>query len=204
MPKRYYPPFDKLSENLIRVMDEVTSTIDRAGIQYVVFAGVAAKLYGSRRELSDDVDLMVKDSNLESLRDVFRQYGAVLRDYESTGIVSHMVSFERDGVGVDIVGNCRILQEFVYIPDDLVFNKKRIINMTDDRQIALASPEDVFVFKALSQRGRDVGKFDIDDAIAIFNSQGLDFGYVDDRAKVCNGYDRVMKFIEHQGVLIQQ
>ncbi len=139
--------------------------------------------------------VLVHDKNIQKVIEIFQDLGAFLKHYNKIGIETRLACFELDGIGVDIVGNCRILERYSYNPDDEMFKRINLIEFCN-KSVPVISPEDVFLFKALCQRDVNVGKSDVVDAIAINRKNKLDIEYLFERAKNCGGLERVRSFID--------
>jgi len=163
--------------------------------QVSLFGGLAAHIYGANR-IATDIDIIVDTVSLLPLANILPSQK--LNEVSDNKITFGRVDVRRSPVRI---GDKELGQVWHY--DDLADkkSKKFIIQGLD---IGVISPEDILVMKGALQRGKDRGKFDVEDAFALLekNHLSLDWNYIKERSVICHVQDRVMPFIESSKKLI--
>ena len=186
------------SGNVKKALQILSEKLGKLGIDYGLTGGMAAKAYGSEREVKDiDIFFVKRDSEriVEALKEhLKREPGKEDKKYGSVW----NIYFEIEGVTVEFVSNAIFdinARTYSFHPSFNLFRnaKEREI---DSVKIRVLSPEDIVVLKSITQRGEEEGKHDVDDILAICKNNRLDVGYLKRRAFNCNAQDRVVPFLK--------
>lgn len=169
----------------------VQKVLDAAGLQWGVFAGAAAHLYGNRRPIND-IDILV-----------------------APGMLGQVASLLQQGQKAVQFDGGRILWRGIKLFDDLTVRQEgRIHPFSLDTAMAshtqrkpllgskvlLLAPEDVMVHKLLLFRGSNEGKHDEADVANIVKRQTLDTEYLKERIALTGGGDLLRERLSAQGV----
>jgi len=153
--------------------------LDAVGIRWLLFAGVAAYCYGSKRRVSD-IDVLVFD-----------------RDFEK----AERVMGKMDGVELCKGKFKKIGKKEYYLGlDEEMFARKQTRTFFGV-EVNLISVEDNILFKAILQRGEEEEKFDLKDIIAMAKSEKIDLKYLKRRIKILGAARRVNPVLKKLGVL---
>jgi hypothetical protein len=157
----------------------VKDRLDSAKVTWAFFAGFAAYCYGSRRPLTD-IDVLVLDRE-------FGKASAALGRIE----------------GVEL---CRTKPK-------TILGKTYAMGMDDEMaahivrrtffgiEVPLISPEDNVLLKAISQRGPERGKHDVDDIIATALSEKMDVEYLASRIAKFGAEERATSILKKLKIL---
>ncbi len=154
--------------------------LDERRIDWCVFAGAAARLYGTTREITDIDILLRADSTV--LSELFPHWNIV-----KPGVI------EQGGVEIQ----CAPLRfnrdrSYQWVWDELA--SEHIYTVPTDACVLRAmSVEDVIVIKAILQRGVDRGKHDMSDIHEIVTRKiaMVDLDYLWERVRRCDAVSRV-------------
>jgi hypothetical protein len=164
--------------------------LNQRGIEWCVFAGAAARLYGTTRQITDiDVLLRVDPAVLDELL----PHWAVVKP----GVI------EQGGVEIQ----CAPLRmqrdrSYQWVWDDLA-SQHIYTSPLESLLLRAMAVEDVIVIKAILQRGADRGKHDLSDIRAILDAKtaAVDFDYLWERVRRCDAFSRVRSALD--GVLLR-
>jgi hypothetical protein len=175
-------------------LQKIKTVFEKENICWAVFAGLGAKIYGSERKITD-IDIIVQKNNIKKTNKCIQELGGGKLSFYDDGMFSCLNSqFKINGIDIDISSDIKMIiknKKFFFKLDNLT--NKKIIKSKND--IPVLSPEDIIIFKAITQRGQDQGKFDIFDIKNILKKQEIDFDYLRKRAKKCKAEKRVTKLI---------
>ena len=173
--KNIHKLFDKLP-NLKKVLE----TLDENEIKYGIFAGACVYILTSSRE-SSDVDILVADEDFRKLSGLFK--GRVEKRKDQKINCEFLYLYE---------DNCL---EFVSRLDFIESGKIypfRLTQLAWDNtykyqveriEVLLLNPVDTILEKAISPRGKEVGKHDLEDIDALAGSVDINKNYLLKRAE---------------------
>jgi predicted nucleotidyltransferase len=150
-----------------------------SSVSWVVFAGAAAYCYGSKRRITD-VDILVKRVDLEKAKMALSNI-----------------------VGVDIVADLRIKTEHgicYFFMDDEMMERVRWIRFLGVT-VPVIPVEDNIVFKAILQRGKDKGKYDVEDIQYMITNEKVDLDYLKKRIRKYDAEKRVEPLLKFLRIL---
>lgn len=163
------------------VLGEATQALERAGIDFVVFAGVAAVTYG-RPMGTDDVDILVRKPDADRTLEVLRGAGFSVERTDERWLFK---AFKLD-VTVDIIFQ---VKGDVYL-DDEMFERSSFEDV-DGRRIRLISPEDALIVEAVSFDAAHLDHWH--NALAILARTELDWAYL--RGRVRQSPKRILSLL---------
>jgi len=153
--------------------------LNAVGIRWLLFAGVAAYCYGSKRRVSD-IDVLVFDQDFEKAE---RAMGKM------DGVELCKGKFKKIGK-----------KEYYLGLNEEMFTHKQTRTFFGV-EVNLISVEDNILFKAISQRGKEQEKFDLEDIIAMAKSEKINVDYLKRRIKILGAARRVNPVLKKLGVL---
>lgn len=196
----FNPEYRQVDFELAR---SVSSRLTSSGIDFCVFSGFHATLLGQHRETSD-IDFWADHQKWDELVAIFPEGDIKDRRKQNNPNDPY------DGILITLgKGDIAVMSGTVIVADkttypspftDLV-RENRIYQNLNGLETWYANPADTLLFKAISQRGRDKGKYDIDDIIAINKSTPIDRQYLIKRIIECQAESRVIPLLIHLGVL---
>lgn len=154
------------------------ASLDYVGIRWLLFGGAAAYCYGSKRQVTD-VDVLVFDKDFEKAE-------KVLGTIEGVELCSG--KFKK-------VGKKRY---YLGLEEEMFAHKQT--RMFFGVEVNLISVEDNILFKAISQRGKNEHKFDLEDITAMAKSETVDQKYLKRRIKLLGAARRVNPLLKKLGV----
>ena len=153
--------------NRIGRLKEIASQLDGAGLQWTVFAGAAASVYGAERVVTD-LDILVPHSEVQRLLDLLPDAELV---YSEPGL-THLALPE-----VDLLAGMGAMD----LDAEMVTRIARY--EIGGVQVPVIPREDNIMLKAMWGRGADLGKHDWEDVEAMMASApSLDWEYLRWRA----------------------
>jgi hypothetical protein len=157
----------------------VKDKLVEANVRWAVFAGAAARCYGSKRKVTD-IDILVSARDLEKAK-------AVLRDVEGFDVVADMEIKTDKGI-------CRF-----FMDDEMIerIQQKQLFDMT----VPVIPVEDNIIFKAILQRGEDQGKHDVEDIQYMTRKEKIDLEYLEMRIRKYGVEKRVKPLLKSLGIL---
>lgn len=190
----------KISDELKKVLKILVDIIPK-DVDWALSNGTAAFFYGSGREPTD-IDIATNSSGIKKITEALNGFLLKpLKMREKAFFSGYIAKFKINTYEVEVYSDIsikiddRIYSKFV---DELQI-KKIIWVKINGFEIPILSPEDVIASKALTQRGKEVDKHDIEDAKAILKNQRIDWKYLEERAKIMGGYDRIFKLLKYLG-----
>jgi predicted nucleotidyltransferase len=166
-----------MKEEVLRShLSAVKARLEKAGIEWAVFAGAASFCYGSQRIITD-VDILLRSEDLERAR-------AVLEDLD-------LARFDV-GCGADMEteqGTCPF-----YLDDNMIGRRqwRELFGV----KVPVISVEDNIVLKAILQRGQSEGKYDLEDIRDMLTNQRIDLDYLKTRIQISQSEKRVKPVLQ--------
>ncbi len=162
-----------IRSKLIQIKD-IFREID---IPWMIFAGVAAYCYGSKREITD-IDILVKDIDFEKAKNAFKNIK-----------------------GIDIISDLKIVKNnrTYYFSMDNEMIKRIKYRKLFDIEVPLIPVEDNIILKAILQRSEKEGKHDIEDIKSMIKNEEIDFEYLKERIKKYQVEKIVLPVLEKLG-----
>ena len=178
--KQFIAKFPKLESTL--------SILDKNNIQWMIGGSGSLFLLGNKR-VPDDVDIFIQDSDHDKVDMLFG-----IKSFQYTSATENVRNSNPDNDhSMQITSHLAItINSTKYdlrITDDVVVN--RIQLPYQERTLWLLPPEDVLLIKALLQRGKDVGKNDIEDITNFMKVYAINREYLYARIKAIDARDRV-------------
>ena len=172
-------------EERARPLLRLIQALDRRGIPCAVFAGFAVLLYTKNRPATD-IDILVPE--------VERAAPALGIELQREGAERRAVPFPHAEL-LGPVPVTRDAQTYVFsLTDEMVAG--RAIAELPGGSIPLLRPEDIILFKAILQRGPDVGKYDRDDIVSLDKHYRLDRQYLERRAREIGCQRRALPYLD--------
>jgi predicted nucleotidyltransferase len=156
-------------------LSQTKKKLEEAKINWAVFAGAAAYYYGSRRKIND-IDILVEADKLAKAK-------SVLEDIDTSKI--------------DVVARCKILTSegtYFFSMDDEMMERvrwRRLFGIF----VRMISVEDNIAFKAITQRGEDKDKHDLEDICCMIEDRKIDLDYLKRRIQKCHASERAMPIL---------
>jgi DNA polymerase elongation subunit (family B) len=193
----------KLNKELLKTIEILVETIPK-NIKWGFRDGTAAFFYGSGREPTD-LDICTNNYGIQKISEILNEFLLKSAEKISKNIFEiYIAKFKVNEYEIEVYSESSIIIDSKVHPksiDEEQLKRIRKIKIKNI-EIPLLSPEDVIASKALTQRGKEVGKYDIDDVKAILESQKIDWKYLEERAKRMKGYDRIFGLLRYLGYKI--
>jgi hypothetical protein len=194
----------ELKKNLIKTIEFLVKTIPK-DVEWGFSDGTAAFFYGSGREPTD-LDICTDNYGIQKITETLNEF--LLKPAEKISkdfFEAYVAKFRVNEYEIEVYSESFIKIAGKIYPksiDEEQLKRIRKIRI-NNIEIPLLSPEDVIASKALTQRGKEVGKHDIDDVKAILKNQKIEWKYLKERAKRMKGYDRIFGLFKYLGYQIQ-
>lgn len=172
--------------DLSATMRAVAGTMNRNGIAWALFGGIAARCYGVDCRIRD-IDVLAC-ATLESLaaflpESVLHDYGyCQARVVGSVELWPSPLVLHTDSARYTVAFDAEMRQ------------RVRVLAVSAlGQRLPVLAPEDIIVIKALHQRGAESGKHDVEDLRQLWKAQtgAIDRDYLARRARRAGGRDRV-------------
>ncbi len=178
--KQFIAKFPKLEAAL--------SLLDKNNIQWMIGGSGSLFLLGNKR-VPDDVDIFIQDSDHDKVDMLFG-----IKSFQYTSATENVRNSNPDNDhSMQITSHLAITinskKYDLRITDDVIANRIRL--PYQDRTLWLLPPEDVLLIKALLQRGKDVGKNDVEDITNFMKVYSINQEYLRERIKAIDAQDRV-------------
>jgi hypothetical protein len=193
----------KLKKELIETLEILVKIIPK-DVKWGFSDGTAAFFYGSGREPTD-LDICTDNLGVQKITEALNKF--LLKPAEKISkdlFEAYIAKFKVNEYEIEVYSEASIKIDDKIYPksiDEEQLKKIRKVKV-NNIEIPLLSPEDVIASKALTQRGKEVGKHDIDDVKAILKNQKIDWKYLEERAKRMKGYDRIYETLRYLGYRI--
>jgi len=192
---------------LMEIQDELKRTLEiivkkiPEGVNYGFSNGTAAFFYGSGREPTD-LDICTDNPGIQKITEALNEFLSMpLKRIETEFFSLYGTKFKINKYEVEVYSEAIIkIAGAIYLKTMDNEQLKRIRKIkVNSLEIPLFSPEDIIASKALTQRGKEVGKHDIDDIKAMLKTQKIDWKYLEERAKRMGGYNRIFELLRYLG-----
>ncbi len=171
----------------------VQKLLDGAHLNWGVFAGAAAHLYGNRRPIND-IDILVPQGTLNQVATLLQQ-GQKAVQFDGGRILWR---------GIKLFDDLSVRQGGVTYP--LLLDAPMIAHCQRKpllgSRVLLVSPEDVVAHKLLLSRGEEQGKYDVVDVENVIKRQQLDTEYLRQRLELMNALQLLRPRLEELGVTL--
>lgn len=178
--KQFIDKFPKLLSTL--------SLLDENKIQWMIGGSGSLFLLGNKR-VPDDVDIYIQDKDHDRVDMVF---GIKSFRYKSETENVRNSNPENDH-SIQLTSHLTItISDKTYdlhITDDVLSNRIKLTYQ--DRLLWLLPPEDVLLIKAILQRGKDVGKNDLEDIANFMKVYSINKEYLHKRINTLKVADRI-------------
>jgi len=146
-------PDNEQPKHLLSALESVTKLLLDKDIQGMIIGGLAASLLGNPR-FTNDIDLLILDldNRLPEFIEKLRRFGIEPRisDPEQFALESRVLLLRHQESGINIDISMGIL------PFEREAVGRRRFESAFRLQLALPTPEDLIIFKAVSRRPRDI------------------------------------------------
>jgi predicted nucleotidyltransferase len=190
----------KVSDKLKKTLKILIDTIPK-NVNWALSNGTAAFFYESGREPTD-LDIATNSHGIKKITVALNEFLLEpLKMRKKEFFNGYIVKFKINAYEIEAYSDIVIKiadKTYSKFLDELQIKKIRRVKI-NGFEILLLSPEDVIASKALTQRGKEVDKHDIDDIKALLKNQKIDWKYLEERAKIMNGYERVFKLLKYLG-----
>jgi len=156
------------------------------GIKFALWGGFAVALYTKSRPITD-IDFIVQDA-----AQVSAVLGSRLVEDEGERKTEPVPGYEIVG---PLVYEDRATQQLYRLALTTAMLERRSIVDIRGVDLPLMCPDDLVMFKAVFQRGRDRGKYDREDILALAKHCDLDLDYIRRMAAAFGVEDRVMPYL---------
>ena len=180
--------FDFIGKREKEILLEIQKLASALNTPIALFGGVSSYIYGADR-VPTDIDIIVSTDTLQPFINLLEKFQPEEATKEK--IIVGKLDLRLSPVRI---GNKELGEVWHY--DELAQKRSRPLPL-GDLLLDFVSPEDMLVMKAALQRGKDRGKFDVEDARDILrsNSLVLDMSYIELRATMCNVDKKVLSFL---------
>ena len=178
--KQFIEKFPKLLNTL--------SLLDENKIQWMIGGSGSLFLLGNKR-IPDDVDIYIQDDDHDKVDKLFTiksfQYKSETENVRNSNPENdHSIQLTSH---LTITINSKVYD--LHITDDILRNRIKLAYQ--DRILWLLPPEDVLLIKAILQRGKDVGKNDLEDIANFMKVYSIDQEYLLKRINTLKATDRI-------------
>ncbi|MCF7865042.1 MAG: nucleotidyltransferase [Candidatus Pacebacteria bacterium] len=164
------------------------SILNENGIQWLIGGSGSLFLLGNKR-VPDDVDIYIQDKDHDKVDILFGinsfQYKSETEDVRNSNPENDHSIQITSHLNITILGNTYNLQ----ITDDVLSNKMKVVYQ--DKVFFLLPAEDVLIIKAILQRGKDVGKNDLEDIYNFMKICPINKFYLNSRISTLKAEKRV-------------
>ncbi len=170
-----------------RLLSTIT-ILNENNIQYLIGGSGSLFLLGNKR-IPDDVDIYIQDKDHDKVDELFGitsfQYKSETEDVRNSNPENDHSIQITSHLNITIKGITYNLQ----ITDEVLNNKIKVTYQ--DIEFFLLPTEDVLLIKAILQRGKDVGKNDLEDIRNFMKIYTIDKIYLDSRISALKAQDRI-------------
>jgi predicted nucleotidyltransferase len=152
--------------SFVNQLIHLKTKLDRMNIVWAIFAGAAARVYGSTREITD-IDILVKKNDMNKIESTL---GIEFHNNQASVGSVHLVS------EVSCTKHGRTMRFFM----DEEMEKRLAYKLLCGVEVSIIPLEDNIILKAVLSRGLDQGKYDLQD-IADMRKNVIDHEYLKKR-----------------------
>ncbi|MEM3407496.1 MAG: hypothetical protein QW806_05810 [Nitrososphaerota archaeon] len=157
---------------------QIKEILKETNIPWVIFAGIAAYCYGSKRKITD-IDILVRSVDLEKAKNALKNIK-----------------------GIDIIADLRIIKNnkiYLFSMNNEMIERIKYRKLFDI-EVPLIPVEDNIILKAILQRSKKEGKHDIEDIKSMVENERIDFKYLKERIKKYQVEEIVLPVLEKLGI----
>jgi hypothetical protein len=166
------------AKNIRSKLIQIKDIFREINIPWMIFAGVAAYCYGSKRKITD-IDILVRDIDFEKAKNAFKNIK-----------------------GIDIIADLKIVKNnktYLFSIDNEMMERIKYRKLFDI-EVPLIPVEDNIILKAILQRSEKEGKHDIEDIKSMIKNEEIDFKYLKERIKKYQVEEIVLPILEKLGI----
>ncbi|HYC34457.1 MAG TPA: nucleotidyltransferase [Candidatus Paceibacterota bacterium] len=170
------------------LLSPTLSALDTHKIEWMIGGSGNLFLLGNDR-IPDDVDIYLRNEDHDRADEIFK-----IKSFEYKSETERVRNSNPEGDhSIQLTSHLRIIvdsKEYdLHISDEVMSNRIKL--SYGQQTIWLLPPEDVLLIKALLQRGKDVGKNDIEDINKFKSIYSIDHSYLMERIKGIGAEKRV-------------
>jgi predicted nucleotidyltransferase len=157
-------------------------------------AGVACYLYGNNR-YPTDIDVIIREIDLDKIMLLFQRKPVF--DDNTLGKATK-IHLDR----IELVCHLSVKEDNNLMPfnlDEEMISRIQFKKI-NDLVVPVLAIEDVIVFKAMLQRGKEYGKFDLEDISSIWSQNKINNEYLLKRIRACRAEVRVVTALKRIGI----
>ena len=186
--------FNKIIAKLPQLIS-ILSKINSADIKYGLYAGSHVSILTSNR-VPTDVDFLVADEDFIKLKKLFPF--AKEKNYDDG---KFLYIGEHDEIKCMSFGGLKIGNfRYFFRLSNLCWENTNLIE-GDGFKVRVLNEVDTILSKAMLQRGKDLGKHDLEDIEAILQTQDIDKEYLKKRLLEVNPDERLIKVLKKFGLI---
>jgi hypothetical protein len=166
------------AKNIRSKLIQIKDIFREINIPWMIFAGVAAYCYGSKRKITD-IDILVRDIDFEKAKNAFKNIK-----------------------GIDIIADLKIVKNnrtYSFSIDNEMMERIKYRKLFDI-EVPLIPVEDNIILKAILQRSEKEGKHDMEDIKSMIKNEEIDFKYLKERIKKYQVEEIVLPILEKLGI----
>ena len=166
------------AKNIRSKLIQIKDIFREINIPWMIFAGVAAYCYGSKRKITD-IDILVRDIDFEKAKNALKNIK-----------------------GIDIIADLKIVKNnrtYSFSIDNEMIERIKYRKLFDI-EVPLIPVEDNIILKAILQRSKKEGKYDIEDIKSMIKNEEIDFEYLKEKIKKYQVEEIVLPVLEKLGI----
>jgi hypothetical protein len=159
-----------------------------------IMAGTACYLYGSNR-YPTDIDVIIREIDLDEISLLFQKKPIFEDNTLGKATKIHLE-------GIELVCQLSVKEDNHLMPfnlDEEMISRIQFKKI-NDHVIPVLAIEDVIVFKAMLQRGKEYRKFDLEDISSIWTRNKINNKYLLKRSRKCKAEGRVVTALKRIGI----
>lgn len=191
----------------LELLARTTESLRDAHIDYGIYSGFHAQLLGGHR-VSKDVDIWVDEERYADLRDIFPNASVQEHCSPDEGLLPGVVegfSLTLEDGTVSVMGAMVMRHQGTVHPANFAAIREHVA-WCDFGIVAdfFVDPVDTLISKAITQRGRDQGKYDIDDIQAIAAAVDINVGYLMKRVQETRSSPKVIPLLRKLNIITSE
>jgi hypothetical protein len=166
------------AKNIRSKLIQIKDIFREINIPWMIFAGVAAYCYGSKRKITD-IDILVRDIDFEKAKSALKNIK-----------------------GIDITADLKIVKNdktYLFSMDNEMIERIKYRKLFDI-EVPLIPVEDNIILKAILQRSEKEGKHDMEDIKSMIKNEEIDFEYLKEKIKKYQVEEIVLPVLEKLGI----